>query len=75
MEHKIWDNNAYRRAHFRANPDARLRQEEGGARSLLQRLGYTISPPERVIHDEAFDRIVKDRIRKREERERARQSE
>ena len=72
MEHKIFDQNAYRRAYYRANPDKKLIQEENAAAHLLRRLGYTITPPTAEARTAAFDAIVETRLQRRREREHGR---
>lgn len=68
MERKIFDQNAYRRAYYKANPDKRLTLEERNAASLLRRLGYSITAPTAEAHATAFDAIVAERVARRKER-------
>lgn len=63
--HKVWDQNAYRRGYYRANPDKRLQAEEKNACSLLRRLGYQMQRPDAASYAAAFDAIVKARVQRR----------
>lgn len=72
MERKIFDQNAYRRAYYRAHPDKRLTQEVKAASSLLQRIGCAIVWPSEEAQAAAFDAIVSERMARRKGQEHGR---
>lgn len=68
MEHKVFDQNAYRRAYYRANPDKKLIQEEKNAVRLLNSLGYSIPAPPPEQRAAAFEAVIATRMQRRKER-------